>query len=70
MDNSLIKALLDNIEKVIVGKTEKIKLLITGLLTNSHVLIEDVPGLGKTMLALSLSKSVSGKFKRIQNPQT
>ncbi|MDP8259479.1 MAG: MoxR family ATPase [Candidatus Gygaella obscura] len=66
MDNSLIKALLDNIEKVIVGKTEKIKLLITGLLTNSHVLIEDVPGLGKTMLALSLSKSVSGKFKRIQ----
>ncbi len=66
MDNSKIKDLLDNIEKVIVGKTEKIKFLITGLLTNSHVLIEDVPGLGKTMLALSLSKSVSGKFKRIQ----
>ena len=50
----------------IVGKTESIKLLIVGLLTNGHILIEDVPGVGKTMLALSLAKSINGEFKRIQ----
>ena len=61
-----LKGLIDNIEKVIVGKTETVKLLIVGLLTNGHILIEDVPGLGKTMLALALAKSISGDFKRIQ----
>ncbi len=66
MENKDLKALIDNIEKVIVGKTETVKLLIVGLLTNGHILIEDVPGLGKTMLALSLAKSISGDFKRIQ----
>ena len=66
MPNTDIKSLIENIEKVIVGKTEAIKLLLCGLLTNGHILIEDVPGLGKTMLSLALAKSISGDFKRIQ----
>ncbi|KPK97335.1 MAG: hypothetical protein AMJ95_09480, partial [Omnitrophica WOR_2 bacterium SM23_72] len=66
MSSEDIKTLIGNIEKVIVGKTETIKLLLVGLLTNGHILIEDVPGLGKTMLTLALAKSISGDFKRIQ----
>ncbi len=68
MDNiaKRIRVLIENIEKVIVGKEETIKFLIVGLLTNGHILIEDVPGVGKTMLSLALSKSIGGKFKRIQ----
>jgi MoxR-like ATPase len=61
-----IAELIANVEKVIVGKTEAVKLLIVGLLTNGHILIEDVPGTGKTMLSLALAKSISGDFKRIQ----
>jgi MoxR-like ATPase len=61
-----LKYLIENIEKVIVGKTETIKLLISGLLTNGHILIEDVPGVGKTMLSLAVAKSISGDCKRIQ----
>jgi len=61
-----LKVLIENVEKVIVGKTETIKLLIVGLLTNGHILIEDVPGVGKTMLSLALAKSISADFKRIQ----
>ena len=59
-------ALIKNIEKVIVGKTETVKLLLTGLLTNGHILVEDVPGMGKTMLSLALAKSINADFKRIQ----
>ena len=61
-----IKSLISNVEKVIVGKTETVKLLLVGLLTNGHILIEDVPGTGKTMLSLALAKAASGDFKRIQ----
>ena len=61
-----LEKLIKNVENVIVGKTESIKLLLIGILTNNHVLIEDVPGVGKTMLALALSKSIKGQFKRIQ----
>jgi len=66
MGNKDIYKLVANIERVIVGKTEAVKLLIIGLLTNGHILIEDIPGLGKTMLALTLAKSISGVFKRVQ----
>ena len=66
MGNEEIYKLVANIEKVIVGKTETVKMLVIGLLTNGHILIEDIPGMGKTMLALTLAKSISGEFKRIQ----
>lgn len=66
MVNVELTRLIENMEKVIVGKTETVKLLLVGLLTNGHILIEDVPGLGKTMLALSLAKSINADFKRIQ----
>lgn len=66
MLNPKLNALIGNIEKVIVGKTESVKLILVGLLTNGHILIEDVPGLGKTMLALTLAKSINADFKRIQ----
>ncbi|MCK9431757.1 MAG: MoxR family ATPase [Candidatus Omnitrophica bacterium] len=66
MGNNEIKILIDNVEKVIVGKTEVVKLLIAGILTNGHILIDDVPGMGKTMLSLALAKSISADFKRIQ----
>jgi len=66
MGNEDIYKLVTNIEKVIVGKTETVKMLVIGLLTNGHILIEDIPGMGKTMLALTLAKSINGEFKRIQ----
>ena len=62
----LIKKLEDNITKVIVGKNETIDLLMVALLCEGHVLIEDVPGVGKTMLARSLAISLGGRFKRLQ----
>ena len=55
-----------NIEKVIVGKSSVIDLLIVALLTPGHVLIEDVPGLAKTMLAKSLARSLGCSFQRVQ----
>ncbi|MBQ8597936.1 MAG: MoxR family ATPase [Lachnospiraceae bacterium] len=60
------KALLENISKVIVGKEEVIKLLLTSLLADGHVVLEDVPGTGKTRLAKSLAASLDGSFRRIQ----
>lgn len=56
----------ENMEKVIVGKSEKIELILAALLAKGHVLLEDVPGTGKTVLAKSLAKSLDTKFKRIQ----
>jgi MoxR-like ATPase len=55
-----------NVECVIVGKHEAIELALIGLLCKGHLLIEDVPGVGKTMLARSLAKSMGCSFKRIQ----
>ena len=58
--------LTSNIEKVIVGKRSTIELAITGLLSQGHLLIEDVPGVGKTMLARSMARSLGCSFSRIQ----
>lgn len=63
---STIQKVVENVEKVIVGKTEAIHLIIIGLICRGHVLIEDVPGTGKTVLAKSLARSVGCSFKRIQ----
>ncbi|MBI3972016.1 MAG: MoxR family ATPase [Chloroflexi bacterium] len=65
-----IKAIADkiivNVERVIVGKHEEVELALVAVLCHGHLLIEDVPGVGKTMLAKSLAKSVGCTFKRIQ----
>lgn len=55
-----------NLEKVIVGKRQSLDLLMIGLLCQGHILIEDVPGVGKTMLARSLARSIDCIFNRIQ----
>ncbi|WP_461613417.1 AAA family ATPase [Clostridium sp. Marseille-QA1073] len=56
----------DNIGKVIIGKEDNIDKIVTAFITSGHVLLEDVPGLGKTKLAKSLAKTMNCSFKRIQ----
>lgn len=58
--------IVENVERVIVGKRQSVQLTVLGLLCQGHILIEDVPGVGKTVLAKSLSKSVGCRFQRIQ----
>ncbi len=61
-----IESLIENVEKVIFGKHEVVKLCVVGLLARGHLLIEDIPGIGKTTLAQSLARSIDCSFHRIQ----
>ncbi|MDG2380496.1 MAG: MoxR family ATPase [Pirellulaceae bacterium] len=63
---SLIHDLGNNIAQVVLGKVEVIRLCLVALLSGEHVLLEDVPGVGKTLVAKALSKSVNGSFSRVQ----
>ena len=64
--NQFGEKIIANLEKVIVGKNASVELVVIGLLCQGHVLIEDVPGVGKTMLARSLARSLDCSFNRIQ----
>jgi MoxR-like ATPase len=61
-----IEKITQNVERVIVGKSSTIELLMVALLSEGHILLEDVPGTGKTMLARSIAISLGGSFKRLQ----
>ncbi len=63
---SLCRKIVENISLVIVGKDSSIELLLVGLLSEGHVLVEDIPGLGKTLLAKCLARSIGGSFRRVQ----
>jgi len=68
-DLQLIAQIQANLESCILGKSEEIKFMITALLAGGHVLLEDVPGTGKTALVKALAKTIDGQFRRIQcNP--
>ncbi len=62
----MLKKIIDNVESVIVGKREAIELVVTALISNGHILLEDVPGVGKTRLIAAVARSIDGSFKRIQ----
>ncbi|MBC2001189.1 AAA family ATPase [Listeria marthii] len=61
-----INEIINEVEKVIVGKRHVVKLSLTALLAGGHVLLEDVPGVGKTMMVRTLAKTIGVSFKRIQ----
>jgi len=63
---TFVDRIIDNVEKVIIGKREAIELVMAALLCEGHVLLEDVPGSGKTMLARSVAVSLGSSFKRLQ----
>ncbi len=61
-----VQQLINNLGKAIIGKDEAIQLVLVALFSGGHALLEDVPGVGKTLLAKSLAASISGKFQRVQ----
>ncbi|WLD93720.1 MoxR family ATPase [Alkalihalobacillus sp. AL-G] len=61
-----LEKVVDNVEKVMVGKREATELSIVALLTSGHILLEDVPGVGKTMMVRSIAQSIGANFNRIQ----
>ncbi|MBN1190752.1 MAG: MoxR family ATPase [Dehalococcoidales bacterium] len=64
--HSLVQSICDNVEKVIIGKRPVIEIALIAFLSQGHLLIEDTPGVGKTMFARSLARSFGTRFKRIQ----
>lgn len=66
MHKEMIEKVLTNIERVMIGKRDIAELSVTALLAGGHVLLEDVPGVGKTMMVKALAKSIGADFKRIQ----
>src|SRR5438105_11194675 len=65
-DRALVRRLLDNVGEVLLGKPEAIRLAVVALLADGHLLIEDVPGIGKTLLAKALARSIDGVCHRVQ----
>ncbi|WP_374689567.1 AAA family ATPase [Promineifilum sp.] len=63
---AIANRIVENVERVIIGKRQSVQLTVLGLLCQGHILIEDVPGVGKTVLAKSMARSVGCKFQRIQ----
>ncbi len=66
MHFDLCKKIIGNISRVIIGKGDPIELLMVAMLADGHVLLEDIPGVGKTLIAKSLAKSIGASFKRVQ----
>lgn len=66
MSNSSLNTLLDTVNRVIVGKDKQIRLLVTAMLARGHVLLEDLPGMGKTVLAKTLAQAIGGSYNRVQ----
>ena len=64
--NRVVTQVIENVEQVIVGHHDEIEHVLTAMLGRGHVLLEDVPGVGKTMLARAVADSFEGKFKRVQ----
>jgi len=61
-----IQILRENIKRVFIGKDEVVDVVLVGLFSGGHILIEDVPGVGKTILARTLARSIHCSFRRIQ----
>ncbi len=66
INTDILEKIQANIQTILIGKNDKITLLLTALLAKGHVLLEDTPGTGKTMLAKALAASVNGSYKRVQ----
>ncbi len=66
VERAALNRVMENIERVVVGKREEIELSLTALLAKGHVLLEDVPGVGKTMMVRAIARSIGAEFKRIQ----
>ncbi|MGZ0051036.1 AAA family ATPase [Brevibacillus gelatini] len=66
MTHPALDSLLTSVNRVIVGKAEQVRLLVTALLARGHVLLEDLPGMGKTVLAKTLAQAIGGTYNRLQ----